>query len=393
MKKKKACNICKACGTRFDILKKECPVCGLKIDETTKVHFCTMCGKPLESDSRVCDSCLSKKNKTSIKKKIKYTMAFSHNTGWDKALYVFGSLLIFSSSADQYILRDKVLVILLGLSLFKILYELFSDHIYPLNDTAIKFFRIVIPFIILLILAFTSPLSNNEEADNNIKNDNSIKENIVENTTTVSIVNDAEVTTVKDNEDVNFDDSDNNSIINSKNNGNNKSNNSQNENSTYVDNRKDIVITLVYQDKSKKEIKIKEGDSYTVPVNNDSKTVSAGTVYFHPCIEACGPGDGFETIYSSAKYEIVPDGWQDVLNKSKKYKDGDIIYPSENLSLKTVFKETGNIISASFPKVSKEGFTFGGWWTNPYCSGVQNIDEYYVGIYKQNYYACWIKND
>lgn len=382
MRKNKIYNICNACGTRFDTFKNECPTCGLKIEKTEKKYYCSKCGKVLLNNNRLCDACLSKENKKTIKKRVLGSLKYSSNTGLDKVLYVIGGLLIISSASDEYIYNDKILIVLLGLSLFKIIYVLFSEYVYQLNEDVMKFFRIAIPIIIFFIFSFTSSSIYDDKQDvyKNKNNNEEIKENISESTTSLIIPDNNFETTTRTNDS-------SNSIKN-----NDSVNKQKDNNNSYVDDRKEITITLNYQNKTKKEIKIKEGDSFVIPFNDDTKTIGAGTVYFHPCIQACGPGDGFESIHSGAKYEVVQDGWEDILNKNIKYIGGEKIYPTENIYLRTVFKKTGNMISAVFPKISKDGYTFGGWWTGPYCSGYQNKDEYFIGTDTVNYYACW-KND
>ena len=374
MKKYKNYNICNACGTKYDINKDECPICGFRTNEKSQVFVCYNCGKKVDNAGTLCKNCLKKEYKENDKEyKFKYT-DYTEDSKLDIGLYVFGGLLLFSCLSSYYKLAEKIIISLLGFSLFKKLYEAFSNHIFYLPRKIINILRIIIPLLLLTLYGSLYADEHNESINNTNESISEKTSSIQEKTTLNTLMQDED-------------------IVNESFNRNNKSSSDSNNNEIVVDTRKTIKIILNYQDKSKKEYSIKEGESFTVPINNDSKNIVAGTVYFHPCIKACGAGDGFETIYKNTQYEVIPSGWESILNSKTKYNDGDIISPKEDLYLKTVFENTGKIVSAEFPKVTKEGYTFNGWWTSPYCNGFQNIEEYYAGTGTENYYACWKKND
>lgn len=260
-----------------------------------------------------------------------------------------------------------------------------DDNIFDLKF-AIMFICLSILLTILLAsceLLFKKQTNNNMSILNTVSTNNNVADKTITNTASNSMTN-----TVSDNSktnDNNIPSNENKSVeIQQKNNDNQSS-------ISPSDKSKKYKVTYKLEDTIKVEY-IEEGTSYIIPTNDNKKRSIRGTAIFHPCINACGVGDGAETTYSNSFIEYDGDGWINVLN-NKKYKVGDIIYLTEDINLKPNYKKDGNLISAEFPNYKKEGFSFDGWYSKTNCSGVKNQQNYYVGTDTVNYYACWIVNE
>ncbi len=143
--------------------------------------------------------------------------------------------------------------------------------------------------------------------------------------------------------------------------------------------------------------KVLEGESVKVKDNTLNRQENLGVVFLHYCLkdENCPDGAAGGYIYDKAtspKKVYTPVGWKTIYDTDCKYKNGSEITPAEDTTLLPCFKYDGEVLSAEFPNLKRDGYIFDGWYTGARCYGHKN-PGYYYGSTNVTYWACWKKED
>lgn len=344
----------------------------------------------------------------------------------DIVLYIFGSLLILGYIFnDETDLPNQIFAILFSLSLFKIIYvKLFAQN----NGEHIKILRIVIPIGLMILWMICCPVNDvdkKEEVTNGStssiqkkeqdKNTDEIGSNVETNSSDNSSNQQNEH---KEKEEQSTSISNNNNNSNNNINNNNSHNNSNNSSTTTNDNSSTTMndnsntssennIVVVEKKKYKIEFKsndalngnlpsvvyIEEGNNYTLPNYTVKKKSILGTVFFYDCKNGCTGAEGNGAAIDRNSFKIYnQNGWKEITSNTC-MTSGQSININKDTVLYPCFEKDGENVSANFPIVTRDGYTFDGWYTQSHCAGYKNQNNYYAGIGTQVYYACWNKED